>query len=52
MVNLDLSATAFYQKGSLTEMVVKILNLRSAGGYSLVVEHLPMTKTIINLNPN
>ncbi|GJJ79067.1 eukaryotic translation initiation factor 2C [Entomortierella parvispora] len=29
MVNLDVSATAFYQKGSLVEMIVKVLGLRT-----------------------
>ncbi|KAI1319425.1 argonaute 1 [Mortierella claussenii] len=28
MINIDVSATAFYQSGSLLEMVIKILNLR------------------------
>lgn len=35
MINLDLSATAFFQSGSLLEMVLKILGLRHAGKITL-----------------
>lgn len=31
MINMDVSATAFFRSGSLLELVVKIANVRSVG---------------------
>jgi eukaryotic translation initiation factor 2C len=36
MINVDVSATAFFQSGPLTDIIAKILGLRSPGKMTLL----------------
>lgn len=37
MINLDVAATAYFQSGPLTELVVKMLDRRTVGNDSIII---------------